>query len=562
MLYCIPNDNTLTRLIWQLFAAMYIDLLNEHRKTQGVERKKLAKHRGKCYRRPEKYLGICIDGMDQKKTKLPHFLHCPKNMDEKYFIPIHVVGCLVINGTLKSKVFLNYPNINNDSNLTVHAIQHILKTWEGPLPPVLYVQLDKTSRENKNKFMMAYLNMLVEKGIFKKIKVGFLLVGHTHDQIDQMFSRFSTKLNKQRAFRLDSLEEIIVDSYTPKPEIIFVDEVADFKKFVTDKDQLNRDGVLGTVLVALNGIRNQKQFRIRQVVGKDGFPKTEFQAKHLSSSKDWGESVNFLRYIPTSPMWVAPQMALKSTGGNNNGKQGKDIEPGSDDDEPATCNIPESTDLKVLKKYCKAIIDKGFTYFRDQDKLWWIKFFEKQEEILRNHLEPAQWRFEWTWPVCTPPLPASVEEIQLPIPRHLLEKVAGPQNIMYSGRRRAPESFGDYRDLETSTKYAMICVKADKDPKKKPFWLAKVMEILTKVDGVPDKVKITWYAMDSNESALDGRYFPEKSKSSKKFMEDELCLSETTVYAYKFALLGNKALLTATRRIIEAALNDSEIEAS
>src|SRR5450759_4191058 len=67
---------------------MYVDLLNEHRKTQGVERKKLAKHREKCYKRPEKYLGICIDGMDQKKTELPHFLRCPKNMDEKYFIPI------------------------------------------------------------------------------------------------------------------------------------------------------------------------------------------------------------------------------------------------------------------------------------------------------------------------------------------------------------------------------------------------------------------------------------------------------------------------------------------
>src|SRR5450759_5257841 len=106
-------------------------------------------------------------------------------------------------------------------------------TWKGKLPPVLYVQLDNTSRENKNKYTMEYFNMLVQNKIFKKIKIGFLRFGHTHNQIDQMFSRFSTKLNKQRAFRLESLEEIIVDSYTPKPEIIFVDEVADFKKFVT-----------------------------------------------------------------------------------------------------------------------------------------------------------------------------------------------------------------------------------------------------------------------------------------------------------------------------------------
>jgi hypothetical protein len=241
-----------------LRVGIYSSLLRAHRQAQAVERLKLAKHRQQCYAKSEKYLGICIDGMDQKKTELPHFLRCPKNMDEKYFIPIHVVGCLVINRTLRSHVYLNYPNVHNDSNLTIHVIQHVLNGWEGELPPVLYLQLDNTSRENKNKFTMAYLNMLVEKGVFKKIKVGFLLVGHTHDQIDQMFSRFSKKLNKQRAFRLESLEEIIRDSYRPKPQIIFVDEVADFRKFVTDRDQPNDEEMEGNVLLPLNGISHQK----------------------------------------------------------------------------------------------------------------------------------------------------------------------------------------------------------------------------------------------------------------------------------------------------------------
>ncbi len=532
---------------------MYTNLLNDHRKAQGVERLKLAKHREKCYRSPEKYLGICIDGMDQKKTELPHFLRCPKNMDEKYFIPIHVVGCLVINGNLRSRVFLNYPNIHNDSNLTVHVIQHILNTWERPLPPVLYVQLDNTSRENKNKYTMAYFYMLVERGIFQKIKIGFLLVGHTHDQIDQMFSRFSLKLNKQRAFRLESLEEIIMDSYKPKPEIVFVDEVADFKKFVSDKDQPNEDGVTGNVLLTLNGIRDQKQFRIKQIPGADGFPQTILHAKHLSSTADWGEAVPFVRYIPTSSMWVAPQMPLKVAGGSGP----KEVR--SDDEAE---DITEEFNSRVLAKYRKAIIDQGFNYFSDEDKLWWVKFFEKQQEILTTYLEPAQWRFEWTWPAKHTSLPRRPEPIPPHVPAHLLEKVTGPQKIMYSGRRKEPQAFGDYRDLETNTKYAMICVKAEGDPRKKPFWLAKVMEILTYVDGVPNKVRIIWYSMDSDEAAIDGRYFPEKAKASKKVMEDELCLLETTVYAYNFALLGNKAIPAVTRRIIISALesvNDNEI---
>ena len=95
---------------------------------------------------------------------------------------------------IKPHVYLTYPNIHNDPNLTVTVMQRVLQSWPGILPPVLYVQLDNTARGNKNSTVFGYLSMLVEKGIFKKIKVNFLLVGHTHDHIDQMFSRFSKKL--------------------------------------------------------------------------------------------------------------------------------------------------------------------------------------------------------------------------------------------------------------------------------------------------------------------------------------------------------------------------------
>jgi hypothetical protein len=267
-----------------------------------------------------------------------------------------------------------------------------------------------------------------------------------------------------------------MDAYKPRPEIIFVEEVADFRKFVTDKDQPNIEGVSGNVLVPLNGIRDHKQFRIKQVVGVDGFAKTEFHAKHLSTTQDWGEAVEFVRYIPTSSMWVAPQMALKSASGNV-GREEKetteDKETRSDDEEEGT------RDTIVLGNYRKAIIDQGFNYFGDKDKLWWIKFFEKQEEILRTHLDSTQWRFEWTWPARYAPVSRRDVQIQPPVPAQLLEKVTGPQKVMYSGRRKVSPSFGDYTDMETNTRFSMICVKAHGDPVKKLFWVAKVRHNLT-----------------------------------------------------------------------------------
>ena len=37
--------------------------------------------------------------------------------------------------------------------------------------------------------MMGFLAALVKRGIFQEVRVGFLPVGHTHDEIDAWFSK-------------------------------------------------------------------------------------------------------------------------------------------------------------------------------------------------------------------------------------------------------------------------------------------------------------------------------------------------------------------------------------
>lgn len=39
------------------------------------------------------------------------------------------------------------------------------------LPPTLYVQADNCFRENKNKFVLAFCEMLVWKNIFKEVSI-------------------------------------------------------------------------------------------------------------------------------------------------------------------------------------------------------------------------------------------------------------------------------------------------------------------------------------------------------------------------------------------------------
>ena len=133
---------------------------------------------------------------------------------------MHLVGCL----SYWRSVFITYRNIYNDPNLTVTVMQRVLQMWQGILPPVLYIQLDNTARENKNSTVFGYLSMIVERGIFKKIKVNFLLVVHTHDHIDQMFSRFSKKLVRCDAFTLPTQSGMITEASTPKLDVQHLDE--------------------------------------------------------------------------------------------------------------------------------------------------------------------------------------------------------------------------------------------------------------------------------------------------------------------------------------------------
>jgi len=56
------------------------------------------------------------------------------------------------------------------------------------LPRHLILQFDNCS-ENKNNFMMMFCTILVDLGYFDIIEVYFLVVGHTHCPLDQVFSQ-------------------------------------------------------------------------------------------------------------------------------------------------------------------------------------------------------------------------------------------------------------------------------------------------------------------------------------------------------------------------------------
>ncbi len=72
-------------------------------------------------------------------------------------------------------------------------------TTEKKLPPVFLLQLDNTTKQNKGTFLYVFLFLLVHHGVFERIIITYLPVGHTHEDIDQMFSRFAIALRQFNA---------------------------------------------------------------------------------------------------------------------------------------------------------------------------------------------------------------------------------------------------------------------------------------------------------------------------------------------------------------------------
>jgi hypothetical protein len=74
------------------------------------------------------------------------------------------------------------------------------------LPPTLRIHADYCGKENKNQYMFGMCVALVGLGYFAEISLGFLLVGHTHEEINQKFSVISGTPKRQD---IDSMQQLL-----------------------------------------------------------------------------------------------------------------------------------------------------------------------------------------------------------------------------------------------------------------------------------------------------------------------------------------------------------------
>jgi hypothetical protein len=101
-----------------------------------------------------------------------------------------------------------------------------------PLPPILNVQVDNATRDNKNWFVFCLWSLLVAKGILKEVTMNFILVCHTYDDIDAFFRRWNMSLRKENFPTIPLLMKSFMDVESVSNISQLIEEVPNFKSFI------------------------------------------------------------------------------------------------------------------------------------------------------------------------------------------------------------------------------------------------------------------------------------------------------------------------------------------
>ena len=125
------------------------------------ERQRYYANRQISIEKPREFLSIIIDGMDQNKTNVPRMVRVPKSCQNIWNLRTHLTRALVHGrGSYRYFDFQQFPH---DCNLT---LTNTLVNLNGSIPRKLLLQFDNCVRENKNKYVMAFMAWLVEADFF------------------------------------------------------------------------------------------------------------------------------------------------------------------------------------------------------------------------------------------------------------------------------------------------------------------------------------------------------------------------------------------------------------
>ena len=194
-------------------AAEYRKQLQEHWDSVKEERRMYYSAQFRAVTDPKWYISMIIDGADQSDHDLPHF--CTKNhlTDAAYKVKMYLYGVLAHG---RGAFAYSCPgHVAQGNNVTIQTIYSTLLHMQNgrTSEQILFLQLDNTGKQNKGQFLFGFLALLIKYRVFKEILVSFLPVGHTHEDIDQFFSRLAVYFRYHDCLSRPHLSECLQGAY-------------------------------------------------------------------------------------------------------------------------------------------------------------------------------------------------------------------------------------------------------------------------------------------------------------------------------------------------------------
>jgi hypothetical protein len=152
---------------------------DEHQDDQMLDRQVYYKMREAS--RKGDLLCIMQDGNDQAKYRLVRTPRPPKDMADLWCPPRRLLGSLVHGWVGWGDMHRSGSDLTLEAIMTcIEETRRVANETGRRMPEHLWVQLDNTPAENKNRFVLQALAALVDRGIFTSATAAFLRVGHTH----------------------------------------------------------------------------------------------------------------------------------------------------------------------------------------------------------------------------------------------------------------------------------------------------------------------------------------------------------------------------------------------
>lgn len=156
-----------------------------HRTMYMGERLSYYERRNNAMLMPRSYWSGIGDGMMQAHCVLPHrgnMVASPQTL------PQHVQGMIAHGRSIE--IYRTFHNVPVTSNLATHCLLLALekvKLEEGRVPDTVYYQIDG-GPENTANAVFGIAELIIVRGLAKRVVITRLPVGHTHEDIDSKFA--------------------------------------------------------------------------------------------------------------------------------------------------------------------------------------------------------------------------------------------------------------------------------------------------------------------------------------------------------------------------------------